>query len=286
MLHPALNGGKKLRGVLLGMVTEVLGGEWQVALPRAVAVEMIQAATLIHDDFVDQDRMRRYLPAVWTLEGARRAVLLGDVIFANAIHMMSEIGADEGRVVSRAIAEISRGALMEPCDPLKFMRQMKAGGDGDHYEKIIHLKTGVLFEAACELGALSAGADDEVRKQCRFYGSCIGEAYQMADDIKEIKELLADGVVHSHEIALLAPAILSFACEARPHILSFLSAGPSQVSGPLRKCMERAADRMGLEIRHRLKLAVDQMQDALREKTHGRLGVEAPAELLGMFDAS
>ena len=101
-LHPALTGGKKLRGILLGMIAEILGGDWDWALPRAVAVELIQAATLIHDDYVDQDRIRRHLPAVWTLAGARRAVLMGDVIFASAIRMMSEIGPDDGRILSRA----------------------------------------------------------------------------------------------------------------------------------------------------------------------------------------
>jgi len=56
---------------------EALGGGLESAIPRAIAVEFIQAATLIHDDFVDQDTLRRNRPAVWTVEGARRAVLIG-----------------------------------------------------------------------------------------------------------------------------------------------------------------------------------------------------------------
>src|SRR3990172_8749684 len=92
----ALAGGKKLRGCLACLICEALGGSLEAVIPRAVAVELIQAATLIHDDFVDQDRMRRNRPAVWTLAGARRAVLLGDVIFASAIKMMSELGRNDG----------------------------------------------------------------------------------------------------------------------------------------------------------------------------------------------
>ena len=123
-LQTALDGGKKIRGILLGVIAEDLGGEWGAAISRSVAIELIQTASLIHDDFVDQDRMRRNMPAVWTLEGARKAVLMGDVIFASAIRMMSEIGREDGLVVSRAIAQISKGALMEPNDPLTFMEQI------------------------------------------------------------------------------------------------------------------------------------------------------------------
>jgi geranylgeranyl pyrophosphate synthase len=285
-LHLALNGGKKLRGILLGMLAEVLEGEWRSALPRAVAVELIQAATLIHDDFVDQDRMRRHMPAVWTIEGARRAVLLGDVIFAEAIRMMSEIGRDDGRIVSRAIAEISKGALLEPGDPVILMEEIKSGWNGDLYEKIIRLKTGILFEAACELAAISSGVDGGVRERCMRYGSRIGEAYQMADDIKEIRQHLKDGFIHSHEMALLAPAILRFAEDAPPQIGLLLEGGSFPVSKPLRKCLRFTADRMEREIRGRLDLAVDEMREALQERRQGRLGIEAPGHLLAMFNLS
>jgi hypothetical protein len=286
-LRVSLNRGKKLRGVLLGMIAEVLGGQWESALPRAVAVELIQAATLIHDDFVDQDRMRRHMPAVWTLEGARRAVLLGDVIFAAAIHMMSEIGRDDGRVVSRAIAEISKGALMEPCDPARLIEEIASGHmNGNLYEKIIHLKTGVLFEAACELGAISAGADHEIRRRCIRYGARIGEAYQMADDIEEIRKHLRNGSIHSHEMALLAPLILCFAKEARPDMEPLLTGGSFPVPQPLRQWFRFAMDHMEREVRRRLDLAADELREALQEKRYGMLGLKAPAEILAMFNHS
>lgn len=286
-LRLALKGGKKLRGILLGMIAEVLGGDWESALPRAVAVELIQTATLIHDDFVDQDRVRRHMPAVWTLEGARRAVLLGDVIFAAAIRMMSEIGRDDGRVLSRAIAEISKGALMEPCDPLRLMEGLSSGHwNGNLYEKIIHLKTGVLFEAACELGAIAAGAGEWVRKRCIRYGAHIGEAYQMADDIKEIKKHFADGSIRSHEMTLLAPPILCFVEGARSHMEPFLAGDSFSFSQPLRDCFQVAIERMEREIRHRLNLAANEMCEAFQEKRWALLGLKAPADILALFNLS
>jgi geranylgeranyl pyrophosphate synthase len=108
-----LNGGKKIRGSLLCLVTAALGGDLEDAVPRAVAVELIQTATLIHDDLVDQHRSRRNMAAIWTIEGGRRAVLLGDIVFASAIQMMSEMGREDGLIVSRAIADVSRGAYRE-----------------------------------------------------------------------------------------------------------------------------------------------------------------------------
>lgn len=286
-LRQALNGGKKLRGILLGMIAEALGGKWESALPRAVAVELIHAASLIHDDFVDQDRIRRHMPAVWTLEGARRAVLLGDVIFAAAIHMMSEVGREDGLVVSRAIAEISKGALMEPVDPLSLMSQLGNGRcKGDLYEKIIHLKTGVLFEAACELGAITAGADDGIRKRCTRYGTLIGEAYQIADDIKDLRKYLKGGLIKPHEMASIVPSLLCFVEDARSHIEPFLTGASSLVSRPFRLCLESAVERMEQEARRRLDLAVEEMREPLEEKPYARLGFNAPADLVAMFNLS
>lgn len=286
-LRQALNGGKKLRGILLGMLTEVLGGEWESALPRAVAVELIHAATLIHDDFVDRDHVRRHLPAVWTVEGARRAVLLGDVIFASAIHMMSEIGWDDGRVVSRAIAKISRGALMEPGDPVGLMKKIEAGQwEKGLYEKIIHLKTGVLFEAACELGAIAAGADKRIQKHCARYGSLTGEAYQIADDMKDIKKCLGEDSVHPWEMTLIVPSVLYFNEKARPYIGPLMLGKSSRISPSLRQCLETTLERMGQEIQNRLNRAADEIGGILSDKPHSDIGFEAPAALLDMFSLS
>ena len=161
LLRATLEAGKKIRGCLLCLISETLGGSMESAIPRAVAVELIQAASLIHDDIVDQDTMRRRLPAAWTLEGARRAVLLGDVIFATAIGMANELSREDGLVVSRAIAEISRGAFHEPLDPLRLAEALESNRlDDTLYDRIIHLKTAALFGAACRLGAIGAEARD------------------------------------------------------------------------------------------------------------------------------
>ena len=86
--------------------------------------------------------------------------MIGDVLFATAIQMMSDLSREDGLTISRAMAQVSLGALREPLDPLNLSREMAADRDGGRlYEKIIRLKTGILFGAACHLGAISAGAD-------------------------------------------------------------------------------------------------------------------------------
>ena len=126
-LMTSLEAGKKIRGYLTCMITQALGGTLEAAIPRATSVELIQAATLIHDDIVDQDTVRRGRPAVWTVEGARRAVLIGDVIFASAIEMMSDLSKEDGLAVSRAIAQVAQGALREPLDPLVMAAEIESG---------------------------------------------------------------------------------------------------------------------------------------------------------------
>ena len=191
-LRATLEAGKKIRGCLSCLISEALGGDLTSAAPRAVAIELVQAATLIHDDFVDQDTMRGNRPAVWTIEGPRRAVLIGDVLFATAIQMMSELSREDGLTISRAIAQVSQGALREPLDPLTLSQEMAADRvGGGVYEKIIRLKTGILFGAACHLGAIAAGADQKYRQKAFRFGVQIGEAYQIADDLSEVQQQLS-----------------------------------------------------------------------------------------------
>ena len=201
--------------------------------------------------------------------------------------MLSEIGRVDGLVVSRAIAQVSRGALMELDDPSKLTAQMTSEGwNGDLYEKIIHLKTGVLFEAACELGAISAGADGVNRQHCMRYGSFVGDAYQMADDVKEIQEHLLRGRIQPHQMAPLAPAILCFAAEALPYISPILSGRSLEISRPFSECLREVVDCIEREIQRRLALAIGEIQKVLGEKSDSWLGLKAPKELIAMFKLS
>jgi len=280
-----LAGGKKIRGSLLCLVTSALGGALEDALPRAVAVELIQTATLVHDDFVDQHRLRRNLPALWTLEGARKAVLLGDVMFASAIHAMTELSRADGLTVSRAIAEVSRGAYREPVDASALLDETEGdGGNGNFYEILIYLKTGSLFGAACALGAIAAGADDGRRERWRRYGLRIGEAYQIADDLQEVARLRCAPTATRADLVALAPALLFFVPDVRARILEALRGRSSAVTEELAAAFDKTATLMGEEIERRLRSALAAIEGHLPDTEAGRLSRAAPWDLIQMFN--
>ena len=286
-LTTGLEAGKKIRGCLCCMINDALGGDPESAIPRAVAVELIQAATLIHDDFVDQDAFRRNRPAVWTLEGARRAVLIGDVIFASAIKAMNNLSREDGVAVSHAIAQVSKGALFEPLDPPVLAGEIEAGrASGQTYEKIIRLKTGMLFGTACRLGSIAAGADDNLRERSYRYGLRMGEAYQIADDLKEVKQHLLTRFIHPGQMVALAPAFLHFTEKMRSQILTLLRGESTALDDPALELFSAAAGLMEDEIERRLQSAVCEIGEHFPDNGYSELLRRAPWDIIRMFNES
>jgi geranylgeranyl pyrophosphate synthase len=287
VLLGALGEGKKIRGCLTCLISEALGGSLKEAMPRAVAVELIQAATLIHDDFVDQDTTRRNQPAVWTLEGARQAVLIGDVIFATAIQMMNDLGREDGLAVSRAIVQVARGALHEPLDPLAVAVEIESDRVNEKwYEGIIHLKTGILFGTACQLGALGAKAERKLGTISYRYGLRVGEAYQIADDLKEVEQHLAGRPLHQGQMAFLAPALLHFVPDQRWLVLERLKGKGQSGEDVAGEYFRAAAILMEKEIERRLQEAVSEIMENFPDNEYRAVVRQAPRDLIGIFNAS
>ena len=210
-VRDVLNGGKRLRGCLVLLMNEALGGAPAAAIPRAMAVECVQSASLIHDDFIDGDTVRRDRPATWTVQGPRRAVLLGDVIFATALRRMAELGPEDCGVLADAIATMAAGAYLEPLAFSDLAQD--AGSDVTSlYPRLIYLKTAALFGAAAKLGALAAELPASTATQAFEYGVRIGEAYQMADDVHDWLDTPRDAA----QCPLLAPALWHFCVDAEP----------------------------------------------------------------------
>jgi geranylgeranyl pyrophosphate synthase len=241
-----LQGGKRLRGGLVALVNEALGGTPAAAIPRAMAVECVQAASLIHDDFIDNDTLRRHRAATWTVLGPRRAVLLGDVIFATALRRMAELGREDGVVLARAIETMAAGAYQEPLGMADLAPD--AGLDGARlYPRLIYLKTGVLFGAAAQLGALAAEVSAPLAARAFQYGVLIGEAYQIADDVHDLLEAPPDGT----PCALLAPALWHFCAGTEPsHRFGLPTAEHVERMRPVLR------ERMLAAVEHRLQQAI------------------------------
>ncbi len=289
--HPSLmtglGAGKKIRGGLACLISDALGGDPDAPIPRAVAMELVQAATLIHDDFVDQDTMRGNRPAVWTIEGPRRAVLVGDVLFASAIEMMSQLGREDGLIISRAIARVAQGALREPLDPVTLAEEIESDRLPDKfYEKIIHLKTAVLFGTACHLGAIAAGADKKLGEAAYRYGIKIGEAYQIADDLKEVKLHLSERSIDPKQMVALTPAVLHFTHEIRSCLPDILGGRSSGLFEPALKFFVMAAKLMEEEIEHRLQSAVGEVEKGFPDNGWTEMVKKAPGDIIRMFNES
>lgn len=237
-IQDLISGGKHLRGCVALAVCDGLGGSIDSALPTAIAIECVHAASLVHDDVVDGDSIRRGRPALWTVDGSARAVLLGDVMFATALLRSAEIGAQEVLTLARALAMMSAGAYKEPFDAVEVAGN-GASGTRSHslYEHIIGLKTGALFAAAAELGAIAAQASPAVRAAASAFGGHVGEAFQLADDLQDVVSRAGSATLSPQENATLLMLHAHFDADPAMH-RARRSTEPDQNIQPLTAVME------------------------------------------------
>ncbi len=281
-IYQTLEAGKRIRGCLVCLISEALVGKIEDAIPRAVAIECIQAASLIHDDYVDQDRIRRYRPATWTLEGSRRAVLLGDLIFATAIQKLVEMSREDGLLITQAIATMAKGAYQEPLTPSTLTHAISQGTyQPELYNHIIRLKTGALFGTASQLGAVAAKASREIQQHAFEFGARLGEAYQLADDLHEVMRLDEQADDMPTRIAGLAPVFLYFAPERNSQLLRLLIGAEKEDQKWIAHALKDLKDRMTKEIQVRLELAIKEIKD-FPPNPYTRLLREAPLEVVRM----
>lgn len=173
-------GGKRLRPLLVFCAAPA-GHPPDELIAGAAAVELLHVATLVHDDLIDGARLRRGEPTVAHRFGPERAVETGDFLFSLAFRELSRTGsADAVRALAQASLDLSRGELVqgEQSDDLAL--------DEEGYVRRCRLKSGALFAAACEIGARLGGASDEETARLAAFGSAIGVAFQLFDDILDL----------------------------------------------------------------------------------------------------
>lgn len=195
MRYVVLAPGKRLRPALALWAAEACGGSWEAAAPAAVAVELIHAYSLVHDDLpaMDDDDLRRGRPTCHRAFDEATAILCGDALQAKAFEVLAD-GLPAERS-GRACALLAQAAGAEALvggqtDDLAAER----GWAADHgtmspveriawMERINRRKTGALFQAALAIGGLAAGADAGQRAVLDRFGRGFGEAFQIADDL-------------------------------------------------------------------------------------------------------
>jgi geranylgeranyl pyrophosphate synthase len=180
-MHYAATGpGKRLRPAILIAACDACGGTRAQALPAAAALEMLHAYTLVHDDLpaMDDDVERRGRPTVHIAFDEAIAILAGDGLLTQAFGTLAELGprtADAVRVLAQRAGslELLAGQAIDLRSPPKTLTEI---------ERMHAAKTGALFAAAGELGAIAAGAPSEICMTLGRYGMAIGIAFQHADD--------------------------------------------------------------------------------------------------------
>ncbi len=173
-------GGKRLRPLLVFLAAGAPPPESEALLRAAVSVELVHSATLVHDDVIDGSDLRRGRPTVAAAAGRLTATATGDLLFSRAFAELAATGSRPSvRVLSRASSELADGELMQRADAWRAVAVQR-------YLERCRLKTAVLFRAACELGALAAGAGEPTVEGLATFGERIGLAFQLLDDVLDI----------------------------------------------------------------------------------------------------
>lgn len=195
MRYALLAPGKRLRPALTLWAASACGGDWEAAAPAAIAVEMIHAYSLVHDDLpaMDDDDLRRGRPTCHRAFDEATAILCGDALQALAFETLA--GGVAAAVAGRACLILARAAGGEAlvggqADDLAAERgwidDMAGSSTADQVawlERIHRRKTGALFSAALELGGLAAGGIPAQQQALASYGRSFGLAFQIADDL-------------------------------------------------------------------------------------------------------
>ncbi|MCS7119352.1 MAG: polyprenyl synthetase family protein [Archaeoglobaceae archaeon] len=179
--HLIKAGGKRLRPVIAMLICEVMGEDYRKIMPAIVAIEAIHNFTLIHDDIMDRDVMRRNVKTVHTLYGEPIAILAGDTLFAEAFSLITKCEVED-KNIKRAV-EVIADVCIKICEgqfmDISFERDM---ANEKEYLEMVELKTGVLIAASASLPAILFGRY-ELFQTLWEYGINAGIGFQIHDDV-------------------------------------------------------------------------------------------------------
>lgn len=176
--HILFSGGKRLRPLLLVLAARMCDYRGNYDKTFSISLEYLHAATLLHDDLIDEAELRRGQPVAHSIWGNATTILVGDFLLARALTIAAGTGNIEIiKVVAGITENMSQGEI----------HQLSRKGDltlsETEYREVIWRKTAVLFEGACRSAALLAEASPERIDALATYGANLGLAFQMADDL-------------------------------------------------------------------------------------------------------
>lgn len=177
-------GGKRMRPALVVLSCLGVGGKLEDALKPALGVEVFHNFTLLHDDIMDDAPLRRNKATVHAKWNANIAILSGDVMFAEAFRLISEAPAH----CLKRVIDVFLKAAIEVCEGQQWDMDFEQRSDVsiDEYLNMIRMKTAVLLGASLEIGALCGAADSETAAKLYAFGTNLGIAFQLQDDLLDV----------------------------------------------------------------------------------------------------
>lgn len=172
-LFEMLSGGKRLRAKLILKIAP----QNSEAPKLAAIIELIHAASLLHDDVIDESLTRRGVPSVNATDGSKTAVMLGDILYSKAFTELVDFDKEIAKVVAASVTALSKGEMMD----VKMAETFNS--NENEYLDMLYLKTATLIEAAAIASALLIGKDAE---KYGIYGKNLGLSFQIIDDILDI----------------------------------------------------------------------------------------------------
>jgi len=177
--------GKRIRPLMVLLITAACGGTWQKALPAAAAVELVHNFSLVHDDIQDNSPKRRGRDTAWVKWGAPMAINIGDALFVLSNQAIidlkenypAEMVVQSAEILHNTCLELTRGQFMD----MSFEERIDL--TVDDYWPMIAGKTAALLSTCCHLGAVLGGADEAQQDAYRSFGQYLGLAFQVQDDI-------------------------------------------------------------------------------------------------------
>ena len=167
--------GKRVRPLILILSAEALGTPPAQSISAALAIELVHAASLVHDDILDHGIERRGSPSALERFGPEASLLAGDWLISRSIDLISGYSQPVIRAFSRACMDMSEGELMD----------LSCAGSPEDYYQCITRKTASLFSASAKIGGLISGAGEEDVARLESYGLHLGLGYQVLDDLEE-----------------------------------------------------------------------------------------------------
>ena len=172
------NRGKNIRPILTLLSARLCGSPTKHTYRAAAMMELLHVATLIHDDIVDDGKLRRGKPSVKQIWKNKISVLMGDFILSKAlINMVGLKNFDALDLISNTAEKLSAGEIMQ------IEKSLTRNMPKNVYYKMINQKTASLIAASCELGAITTTNEEKDRKSIFSYGQNLGMAFQIKDDL-------------------------------------------------------------------------------------------------------